>query len=333
MGGRMKNNTRLTSLVCLALCLTAQALAQSDAPGSADHPMISRYAGSFIDGYEIQEFNAFSLPLGPAVRNDGGVKVAQSSAQLEGRITRILYRGPDERSTLEIVRNYRSALENAGFETLYSCGSECGNNFHALLYGPTEMRIRSSRTASSAFDLPQDLHYLAARYADDSRTVHVALLVAFDNGFSELSKRPVTLLQVIETKNMDTDMVTVDAEAIGKGIDADGHIAIYGVNFDTGSATIRPDSANVLAEIAKLLKSRPDLQILVVGHTDNQGGYEYNLNLSSQRANAVVRYLRDEHGIDAQRMRPAGVGYLAPVATNTTPEGRARNRRVELVRQ
>jgi len=319
-------------LACLAA--TPSAWAQNpDSPGSEDHPMVTRYEGSFIDGYEIQEFDEFILPLGPAVRNDEGVKVPREKAVLEGQITRILYRGPDERSSLEILRNYQSALEAAGFEILYSCGSDCGNNFAALLYGPTEMRIRNTDTSGGAFDMPQDVRYLAAKMEDSKRTVHVSLLTAFDSGFGKLSKRPVTLLQIIESKAMDTGMVTVDAEAIGKGIDATGHMAIYGVQFDTNSAKIKSESAPVLAEIAKLLQSRPSLNILVVGHTDNQGAFEYNMGLSSKRANSVVRYLTEQHRIDNDRMRAAGVGFLAPVATNDTPDGRALNRRVELVKQ
>ena len=318
----------------LALFLAASAVfaQQADAPGSEDHPMVSHYEGSFIDGYEIREWDEYRLPLGPAVWNEERVRVPETSSVLEGRITRILYRGPDERSTLEIVNNYRDALKGAGFEILYSCGSDCGNNFAGLLYGPTELRIKNTKTSGSAFDLPQDVRYLAAKLEDGKRVVHVSLLTAFDNGFSDLSKRPVTLLEVIESKSMDTGMVTVDAEAIGKGIDSTGHMAIYGVLFDTGSATIKPESAPVLAEIARLLDSRPSLTLLVVGHTDNQGEFEFNMNLSSQRASAVVRYLVDTHGVDAARLQSAGVGYLAPVATNDTPDGRARNRRVELVK-
>jgi len=295
--------------------------------------MVSRYEGSFIDGYEIREFDEFILALGPAARNNEGKRVPKELAVLEGQITRILYRGPDARSTLEILRNYQAALETAGFEILYRCGSDCGNNFAALLYGPTNMRIKNTATSGSAFDLPLNVRYLAAKMTDGARTVHVSLLTAFDNGFGPLSKRPVTLLQIIESKAMDTGMVVVDAEAIGKGIDTTGHMAIYGVVFDTDSAAIKPESSPILAEIATLLQSRPSLKILVVGHTDDQGAYEYNLNLSNQRANSVARYLTEKHQIDPGRMRAAGVGFLAPVATNDTPDGRDKNRRVELVKQ
>lgn len=319
-------------MALLALSPQSAQAQQPDSPGSEDHPMVTRYTGSFIDGMEIHDWDEFVLPLGPAVWNDDGIKVAKEQEILEGRITRILYRGPDEKSTLDILRNYQSALEGAGFETLYTCGKDCGNNFSMLLYGPMEMRILETDTSGGAFDIPQDVRYLAAKLVDGSRTVHVALLTAFDNGFGNLSKRPVTLLQIIEAKSMDTGMVTVDAEAIGKGIDATGHMAIYGVLFDTDSSKIKPDSDPVLSEIAKLLGTRPDLKLLIVGHTDNQGDFEYNMNLSSQRANSVVRYLIEHHGIDSGRLNSAGVGYLAPVASNDSPDGRAKNRRVELVK-
>ena len=305
----------------------------SDAQVSEDHPMVTRYEGSIIDGYEVKDYDSFRLPLGPAVWNDDRVRVPSQQSDLEGRITRILYRGPKGRSSLEIIRNYQTALEGAGFETLFTCGSDCGNNFVTILYGPMEMRIRSRTSASSAFNIPQDIRYLAAKLKDGDRTVHVSILTAFDNGFNKASKQPVTLLEIIESKSMDTGMVTVDAEAIGKGIDANGHMAIYGVQFDTNSASIKPESAAVLLEIARFLESRPDLKILVVGHTDNQGAYEYNVSLSSRRANAVARYLNEQHAVDTKRLRSEGVGYLAPVSTNDTPEGRAKNRRVELVKQ
>lgn len=305
----------------------------ADEPGSSDHPMVTRYQGSYIDGYEVKDYDSFRLPLGPAVRNTAGEKMPEKQTGLEGKITRILYRGPEDRSTLEILRNYQSALAGAGFETLFTCGNDCGNNFAQLLYGPTEMRIRTTQSTTSAFDIPQDVRYLAARLSSGENIVHVSLLVAFDNGFGPLSKTPVTLLEIIESRRMDTGMVKVDAEAIGKGIDANGHMAIYGVLFDTDSAGIKEESAPVLAEIAKLLQNRPGLNILVVGHTDNQGAFEYNIGLSSRRANAVTRYLQKSHGIDGGRLRAEGVGFLAPVASNDTPEGRALNRRVELVKQ
>lgn len=319
----------------LLLCgLATSALAQQDASGAADHPLVSRYAGSFIDGQQVLDFTDYTLPIGPAVRNADGQRVPSEKVSLEGKVTRTLYRGPKRRSTLEIQRNYRSALESADFEILYTCnGRDCGRLFHWIFYHEMGQRIPSPGTAKSAFDMPQDLRYVAARGVVGDRTVHVSVLIAFDAGFGKLSKQPVTLVEVIESEAMETGMVTVDAEAMAKSLDATGHIAIYGVFFDTNSAEIKAESSAALEEISKLLKNRPSLRLLVVGHTDNQGDYEYNMGLSGRRANAVVLALINQYGIEGSRFRSAGVGYLAPVASNDSEEGRSKNRRVELVKQ
>jgi putative intracellular protease/amidase len=241
------------SLIFLVLlpAIATNALAQEqDSPGTADHPLVSRYTGSFIDGQQVLDFDGYTLPVGPAVKNSEGQRVPSEKISLEGKITRTLYRGPKERSTLEILRNYQSALESANFEILYTCGGKgCGHLFHWVFYKEREQRILSTKTSGSAFDLPQELRYLAAKGTVGDRTVHVSVLVAFDAGFSKLSKQPVTLVEVIETDAMDTGMVTIDAEAMAKGIDATGHIAIYGVYFDTNSAEIKAESSSALTEM------------------------------------------------------------------------------------
>ena len=327
---------KLFSLVVLLLlpAVATSALAQSqDSPGTADHPLVSRYAGSFIDGQQVLNFDSYTLPVGPAVK-EGSERVPSKKIMLEGKITRTLYRGPKERSTLEIQRNYQSALESAGFEILYTCSAkDCGYLFEWIFYKDREQRILSTYTSGGAFDIPQKLRYIAAKGKVGDRTVHVSVLIAYDAGYGKLSKQPVALVEVIESEAMETGMVTIDAEAMAKGIDATGHIAIYGVYFDTNSADIKPESSPTLTEIAKLLTDRPSLKLLVVGHTDNQGDFDYNMGLSGRRAEAVAKALRDQHGIDGGRLRSAGVGFLAPVASNDTATGREKNRRVELVKQ
>ena len=330
----------LKKLLCLVFLLLlpavmTNALAQEqDSPDTSDHPLVSRYTGSLIDGQQVLDFDSYTLPLGPAIKNSESQRVPLQKISLEGKITRTLYRGPKERSTLEILRNYQAALESADFEILYTCSEKnCGHLFHWIFYKDMGQRILNSKTSGSAFDIPQKLNYLAAKGTVGDRTIHVSVLVAFDAGFSKLSKQPVTLVEVIESEAMDTGMVTIDSEAMAKGIDANGHISIYGIYFDTNSAEIRAESSPALTEISKLLAGRPLLKLLVVGHTDNQGDYDYNMGLSSRRAEAVVRALSIQYGIDGDRLRSAGVGYLAPVASNDTASGKGRNRRVELVKQ
>ena len=137
-------------------------------------------------------------------------------------------------------------------------------------------------------------------------------------------------LTIIEKQGMQQD-VTLDAKQMADDIGATGRVAIYGIHFDTGKAELKPDSGPALAEIGKLLKSKPALKVYVVGHTDMTADLATNLKLSQARAQAVVSALVSQQGIAATRMIAFGNGPYAPAASNRTEEGRAKNRRVELV--
>jgi outer membrane protein OmpA-like peptidoglycan-associated protein len=122
------------------------------------------------------------------------------------------------------------------------------------------------------------------------------------------------------------------AQDIGKQLDKDCHVALYGINFDFNKATLRPDSNPTLEKVLALVKSRPDLKLEVQGHTDNVGSDEYNLKLSDARAASVVAWLVSK-GIAASRLTAHGYGLRVPIADNGSDEGRAKNRRVELKKQ
>ena len=139
-------------------------------------------------------------------------------------------------------------------------------------------------------------------------------------------------LRIVEKKAMEQEIVA-DAAAFGNDIRATGHAAVYGIYFDTGKSSIKPESAQAVGEVAELLAADPGLKVYVVGHTDNVGGVDGNVKLSQDRADAVLQALIRDHGIDAARLRAYGCGQFAPVASNDTEEGRTKNRRVELVKQ
>jgi len=139
-------------------------------------------------------------------------------------------------------------------------------------------------------------------------------------------------LFIVQKEAMAQDVVA-NAEAFSSDIDAAGHAAVYGILFDTDKADIKPESAQAIAEVAKLLRSKPALKIFVVGHTDNAGTVEHNLTLSQARAQAVTQALVRDHAVAASRLRAYGAGPFAPVASNDAEIGRAKNRRVELVKQ
>jgi outer membrane protein OmpA-like peptidoglycan-associated protein len=138
--------------------------------------------------------------------------------------------------------------------------------------------------------------------------------------------------QTIVTISQMRQEVTADASSLADEINKSGHVAVYGIHFDTGKATLQPDSEQVLGEIVKLLDQNAALKLRVEGHTDNQGAAPANMTLSERRAQTVVAWLQG-HGVAAARLTAVGLGQTKPVADNQTEDGRAKNRRVELAKQ
>lgn len=137
---------------------------------------------------------------------------------------------------------------------------------------------------------------------------------------------------IVEEAEMEQDIV-VDAKSMLSDINAQGRVALYGIYFDFDKSDVKPESDPTLKEIAKLLSENPKLNLYVVGHTDNVGDYNYNMKLSQARADAVVKMLVSKYNVNKNRLTSAGVGPLAPVTTNDTEEGKAKNRRVELIKK
>ena len=137
---------------------------------------------------------------------------------------------------------------------------------------------------------------------------------------------------IIEEEEMKQEIV-VNSKAMLDNLNSQGHMAIYGIYFDSDKSEVKPESDPALEEISKLLSENPSLSLYVVGHTDNVGDLEYNRNLSRVRAEAVVDKLVSKYNISKERMAAEGVGPLAPVSTNDTDEGKALNRRVEIIKK
>jgi outer membrane protein OmpA-like peptidoglycan-associated protein len=139
-------------------------------------------------------------------------------------------------------------------------------------------------------------------------------------------------LRIVEKKPM-AQYIVADAAALADTLGTAGHVAVNGILFDTGKSVIKPESAQAIGEVAKLLAADPAIKVFVVGHTDTVGDVAANVKLSQERAEAVLQALVRDHGIAADRLKAAGCGPFAPIAANGTEEGRALNRRVELVKQ
>jgi OmpA-OmpF porin, OOP family len=298
--------------------------AAQDIAGSSDHPAVARYKGATIRHQMRQDFDSFTVPLGPADKSE---KKFKKEEQLEGKVTKTLYQAPAGASPLAVSRSYQDALKSSGFEILYSCSpKQCNEEGRAAVtlgYAGTYLTQLGGRSPEDA-----GTYLLTARHP--TRNVYVNV-VAFD--IYGNPSRVFYTVNVVEVKPMQTEMVVVKAEALASDIARTGHASIYGIYFDTGKSVIKPESKQAIAEIAKLLSSQPTLKLHVVGHTDNVGTVASNMTLAKQRAEAVVSALVSDHRIAAARLIANGVGPLAPVASNAAEEGRAKNRRVELVAQ
>jgi OOP family OmpA-OmpF porin len=176
------------------------------------------------------------------------------------------------------------------------------------------------------------LQELDAEHVGGGETYDVYLLRAPERNiwFTVMITVDKTFVRVIEEKPMTQTVGYVKADAMLGALDASGHIALY-IQFDTDKATVRADGKPAVDEIATLLKNNPSIKLTIEGHTDNSGDAAHNKTLSQQRADTVLTALV-AGGIDKARLKAVGVGAAKPIADNAFDDGRAKNRRVELVK-
>lgn len=298
-----------------ALCLTGLMLAAgwTTAEGTAadpggDHRLVKPYAGSQLRTGE-RRFAAYE-EYPRITGRDGDTVVTEP---LEGRLTRLVYNNPAGRSTLEILRNYRQALEASGLQVDFACDgrADCGTASQEWPAGGWRVGV---------YD---DVRYFTGRLRNGDEEAYVSVAVNPRRHF----------VHVLEVQAMQTGMVEVGAGTLAGGLERDGHVELQGIHFETGLATLTAESRPALAQVAVLMAGQPRLRLLIVGHTDDVGDPAMNLELSRQRAQAVREALVVEHGVDPSRLETQGLGSSQPRAGNDTEQGRAGNRRVELVRQ
>ncbi|MEO6687607.1 MAG: OmpA family protein [Dokdonella sp.] len=330
-----------------------------DKPGTKDSAAIGRYEGSLIVEYQASAFDATRLPASILERADperrtssnNAVFQAQKTIDAEGRLARVVYLQPIGRSPLEVQRNYQDVVKAKGGEMIYECdGDDCGGDATSgaghgggdmglidILF-PAE-RIDADAFSNAACAVNQvhaDQHYSVSRYGSDAAQTTVAVLtyaVRDDLYCKAFNARTMAMVVVVEAKSREQKMVTVSSSELGAAIAGSGRIALYGILFDIDQAQLKPASSAQLEQIGRLLKNDDALKLMIVGHTDNQGSVAHNLELSKRRADAVVAALTAQYGIAADRLIAQGMGSVAPVASNDSEDGRAKNRRVELVKQ
>jgi outer membrane protein OmpA-like peptidoglycan-associated protein len=282
-----------------------------------DHALLSRYPGARIRERRHREYEPFTLPLEPvqAHQRDGDFR----RQELVGDLTQHFYE-LERVSTLKVYENYKAALSSADFEILFECAHDaCGTS--------ADVRALGGRlaTTGNVFNFHRSPFYLVARRMTVEGPAYIALFIG---GYNQ----DVAVQQVVvETRDIAANLIEVNADLLHRELQDTGRVSLYGIQFDTNRSEVKPESKAALDSLAELLREHPELQVYVVGHTDDVGAVDYNRDLSSARAKAVVDVLVRDYDVSASRLHSAGVGPFAPTASNATEEGRALNRRVELV--
>lgn len=290
--------------VTLATILSAGATAWAeDAENCKDHPLFSRMPNYEIHECATTQFDAVGFPR-PELKE---WNTPEEYTTVEGKIHAISYRpkeGATPTSALQIVRNFQNAVKKDN-------GTVLGD------YGP---------------DLYPHLPDTAVKYIGGTFDRYTTMTL--NKGGSEFwiylgaSDGDEYKLLMVEKQEMKQEISVND---LAQQLDKDGFLT-YHINFDTGKAIIKPDSEGSISQIATLMHSVPTLKVSIEGHTDNVGTPESNMKLSEERAKAVMAAVVAK-GIAADRMTAVGRGQDAPVADNRKEEGRALNRRVEVVKK
>ncbi len=308
----------------------------TDVEGSSDHPLVGRFEGSRIVGYQVSEYDEAAVIDGRFSPLSTDKRAGRGFRTLEGRLVLIYYALPEGRSTLQVLRNYERSLQAKGFTTLFACASADGSCFETN-------RPEGGYLLGQAVGDPHALPRLMTDYVHNWFSQGRYLLARLDRAegavyasltFGESTRGSVVVVRVIETKEMETDkIVFITAAEMQQSIGQTGKVALRGIRFEPKSDRIETASQPTLEEIAKLLASKPELKLKVVAHGYDAENTEPDLDLASRRAKSVVGALIGMHGIAPDRLAPSGAGTAPSTDRGNVESDTNRNRRVELVAQ
>ncbi len=254
----------------------------------------------------------------------------ETELEVVGALSSTLYKGTSQNTSFEIYTAYLEYLRKNRFQILFKAEKTGGiSNLAGKLYKMNPLKSdpnyanSASLTSGGSWD---QTYYIAAKLKGGNGVVYAGIFIT--QGWWNY---PNYRVDVAEAKPLQTSVLPADE--IEKAILTDGYVSIYGIHFDTNQDTIKKESQSTLLEIGKYVNTHPEDVFYVVGHTDDEGGMDDNMDLSIRRAKAVVKALQGEYKVPGSQLQAHGAGPLAPVANNYTADGRALNRRVSLVKK
>ncbi|MGE0088258.1 MAG: OmpA family protein [Bacteroidales bacterium] len=303
----------------------------SDIENSKDYPLISRFEGSIIEFYKETKWGSYKLPL-----NEKGIIDWNQPQVIEGKVIRIQYSVSKDNNSEYVMQNYKAAFKASGFTVLIAIATnELGFSdrphswkdkyYQTGLYGNDGLGNDKFGLGIGFPIWKNDHSFIAAKGNKDGKEIYAIIYTVVSDEYTLITQ------DIIEKQLVETGKVT--AENIAKGIQTDGHIAIYDILFETGKSDIKPESETEIKNVAEYMNTNPNKKFYIVGHTDNVGDFAANMTLSENRAKAVLNELTKKYAVKAEQLKSYGVSSLAPVATNKTEEGKAKNRRVDIVEQ
>ena len=294
-------------------------------PGAVTAQVLTLPGNAVVEAEESVPLDSYALPTAPW---DGAQVPTQT---VEGEMTRQVWRvAADGLASLQLLRPLRDQLRAAGYDVIFECDTvACGGfDFRSGtdVAPPPVMQVDLS-----------DFRFLSATKATEAGLRAVSLLISRtpQAGF-------VQVIRVVPTGAEAPALTAADAPAaravasaptgdLGQALTDTGHAVLDGVAFASGTVTLDDADLPALQALADYMAANPDLDVSIVGHTDSEGGLDGNIAISRRRAAAVIERLVADYGVARARLTAAGMGYLAPIASNLDPAGREANRRVEAV--
>lgn len=303
-----------------------------DIDNAEDHELLTRYPASKIIYYFTRDYYEMKF----AIASGKPEKEPQKWLEVAGMQTAIVYELPLGKSTVEVMKNYQDAFKAKKAEILYQCkGGECDGTstwysakFFRTVYGKDNRQSNGEISHYFPFDAYHvEQRYMVGKIITTDKVYFVEIGITPKN-----NGKPVKVsVEIIEQEAMETGLIALNADVIKDKLEKEGKLILDGILFDTGKSTLKQSSFTVIEMVGVFLNKNPQTRLYIVGHTDDVGSLDSNLQLSEDRAGAVVSALMNNYGDFGTRLTPLGVGPACPVATNETEEGRIKNRRVEIV--
>ncbi len=267
----------------------------------------------------MRNFDKFTFPISTELDDSFNLKRLKET---EGKITAIEYELPDGVTAYQVFRSYTKLIERKGATVIFSCENEACDQLK-VKYVRQILPGSGSSMRNAAINSPGG--YMISKMNYEGKPFLISLVVAENKS----DQKALYRLDFVEEEKLEEGKISM--ADLSAGLERDGKMVFYAIEFEFDKSTLKPTSAEPIQTIATYLNENENVEILIVGHTDNKGDLAYNQKLSSQRADAVVAELTSKHGIAEKRLMPIGVGMASPVSSNTTEERKQKNRRVEIV--